>query len=132
MKITITIESADAGGIREADLTAIKNQLAEATRRLAGAVAANSPPGPTPPGTGESNMAGPALQQLTDQVTATRGVIDSAVVLINGFAVRIHTAIDTALAGGATAEELATMINNEVAAMKSSSDALAAAVVANQ
>jgi len=72
----------------------------------------------------------PVLDVLAAQVSATTQVIDSAVVLINGFAARVQAAIDAAVANGATAEQLAP-VQGEVDALRSSSDALAAAVVAN-
>ena len=70
------------------------------------------------------------LQSLADQVTASTTVEASAVTLINGFAQRVQDAIAKAIAGGATAEELAP-VQAEVTAMKASADALAAAVTAN-
>ena len=75
-------------------------------------------------------MANPVLQQLADQVNATVGVEQSAVVLINGFAQRLADAVAAAVANGATEAELAP-ITDEIAAMKSASDQLAAAVAAN-
>lgn len=72
----------------------------------------------------------PILQHLADQTTATVTVEQSAIVLINGFATRVQAAIDAALAGGATAAELAP-VQDEVDALKASSDQLAAAVAAN-
>lgn len=71
----------------------------------------------------------PILQALADQVTATNGVMASATTLITGFSARLEAAVAAALAGGATAAQLAP-ISDEVAAMKASSDALAAAVAA--
>ena len=70
------------------------------------------------------------LEDLAAQVAATTTVIDSAVVLINGFAQRLVDAIAVAIAGGATAEQLAP-VQAEVDALKAKSDALAAAVAAN-
>jgi hypothetical protein len=64
----------------------------------------------------------PILQSLADQVTATVGVMSSATTLITGFSA-------AALANGATAAQLAP-ITDEVAALKTSADALAAAVAA--
>lgn len=79
--------------------------------------------------TGDSAM-NPILQQLADAVTASTTVMASAVTLINGFSARLDAAVQAALAGGATADQLAP-ITDEVAAMKSSADALAAAIQAN-
>lgn len=75
-------------------------------------------------------MASQILQDLEAQVTRTTEVEASAVALINGFATRVQTAVDAALANGATAAELAP-VQAEVDAMRASSDALAAAVLAN-
>ena len=71
----------------------------------------------------------PVLDQLAAQVAATIDVEKSAVALIMGFAARLEAAVAAALAGGATAEQLAP-VTDEIAAMKSSADALAAAVAA--
>jgi len=54
--------------------------------------------GPTALDTGE--------QALADQVTATKGVIDSAVTLINGIGARVAAAVAAALAQGATPAQL--------------------------
>lgn len=70
------------------------------------------------------------LDDLQAQVAATVTVEGSAVTLINGFAARMQAAVDAALAGGATAAQLAP-VQDEINAMKTSSDALAAAVTAN-
>ena len=70
------------------------------------------------------------LDDLQAQVTASETVESSAVTLINGIAARIQAAVDAAVAGGATAAQLAP-VTAEVAALKASSDALSAAVVAN-
>jgi len=75
-------------------------------------------------------MPSPILDSLTAQVTASEEVEASAVILINGFAARVQTAIDAALANGATAAELAP-VQTEVDALKASTDALSAAVAAN-
>ena len=72
----------------------------------------------------------PVLQALADQVTATLAVEASAVVLINGFGARLDAAVAAALAGGVTAAQLAP-ITDEIASMKASAAAMAAAVAAN-
>lgn len=72
----------------------------------------------------------PVLDALASSVTATTDVISSAVTLINGIAARIQAAVDAALAGGATADQLAP-VQAEVDALNASKDALAAAVAAN-
>ena len=75
-------------------------------------------------------MPNPTLDALAAQVTATNTVIGSATQLINGIADRIQAAVDAAVAGGATAADLAP-VTDEVNALKAASDALAAAVQAN-
>lgn len=72
----------------------------------------------------------PKLQELADEITKTVAVQASAIVLINGFATRLEAAVAAAIGAGATAEQLAS-INDELEAMKASSEALAAAVAAN-
>ncbi len=72
----------------------------------------------------------PILDALAAQVKANTDAEASAVLLINGIAARIQTAVDAAVAGGATAAELAP-VQAEVDALKKSSDDLAAAVIAN-
>ncbi len=75
-------------------------------------------------------MAPQILADLQAQVKAATDAEDSATILINGFAARVQAAVDAAIANGATAAELAP-VQDEVNALKASSDALAAAVVAN-
>ena len=75
-------------------------------------------------------MANPTLDALAAQVTATTTVIDSAILAFNGWAARLEAAVDAALAGGATAAELAP-VTDEINLMKSKSADLAAAVAAN-
>ena len=70
------------------------------------------------------------LDDLAAQVKANTDAEDSATLLINGFAARVQAAVDAAIAGGATAAQLAP-VQDEVTAMKRSADALSAAVVAN-
>lgn len=69
------------------------------------------------------------LDDLAAQVTATQGVEESAVAALNGVADRIAAAVAKALENGATAEQLAP-VTDEVASLKASADALAAAVAA--
>lgn len=52
-------------------------------------------------------MAGPALANITADVTRATTVVKSATVLINGIAARIDAAVQAAIQNGATAEELA-------------------------
>jgi NAD(P)H-flavin reductase len=72
-------------------------------------------------------MASPVLQDLIDEMTNAQTVEESAIIFIQGVPGMIQTAIDAALANGATAAELA-----PVAAvgtdLKAKSDALAAAL----
>lgn len=75
-------------------------------------------------------MANPVLGELEAAVQKTLGVEASAVAFINGFAARLKAAVDAALANGATEAELQP-IRDEIAAMQTSSDALAAAIAAN-
>ena len=75
-------------------------------------------------------MANPTLDALAAQVSSTNTVIGSATTLINGIAARIQAAVDAAVAGGASAADLAP-VTDEVTALKAASDALAAAVQAN-
>jgi hypothetical protein len=58
------------------------------------------------------------------------GAEDSATALINTFASRMQAAVDAALQNGASAAELAP-ITDELVRLKTSADALAAAVAAN-
>lgn len=70
------------------------------------------------------------LDDLAAQVKVNTDVEESAVLLINGIAGRIQAAVDKAIAGGATAEQLAPL-TDEIATLKKGSDDLAAAVAAN-
>jgi len=72
-------------------------------------------------------------QVLTDLQTAVTNAVageQSAIVLINGIAARIQAAVDAAIAGGATKEDLAP-VQTEVDALNASAAALAAAVAQN-
>jgi hypothetical protein len=75
-------------------------------------------------------MPNPTLDNLAAAVTKIEGVADSAIALINGIAARVQAAVDAAIAGGATAAELAP-VQAEVDGMNAKADALAAAVSAN-
>lgn len=70
------------------------------------------------------------LLDLQAAVEKTKTVEASAVTLINGIAAKIQAAIDKALAGGASADDLAP-VQQEVIDMNAAADALAAAVAAN-
>ncbi len=69
------------------------------------------------------------VQQLQQDVAAENTVIDSAVVLINGFAGKLQAAIDAAIAAGATPQQLQNLtdLHNTVTAKSAE---LAAAVAA--
>ena len=75
-------------------------------------------------------MPAQALVDLQAQVKANTDAEDAATLLINGIAARVQSAVDAAIANGATAAELAP-VTDEVVALKKSADALSAAVVAN-
>ena len=70
------------------------------------------------------------LVQLTADVAATRGAVDSAVALINGIAAKIAAAVADALAKGATPAQLQSITDLD-AAVKAEGADLAAAVAAN-
>ena len=73
-----------------------------------------------------------ALADLAAQAAINTSAEDSAVAVLNGIASRIDAAVAKAIADnpGVTAAQLQG-ITDETAAMKTSADALAAAVVAN-
>lgn len=75
-------------------------------------------------------MPNPVLDALAAQVAVNTSVEGSALQLINGIAARVQAAVDAALAGGATADDLAP-IQAEVDSMKASAQALADAITAN-
>jgi len=64
---------------------------------------------------------------LKAEVTETKGVMQSAKVLIDGFAARLQTAIDAAVAAGGTATEFVAMKEE----LDAESTALAESVAAN-
>jgi len=75
-------------------------------------------------------MPSPILDALAAAIAKVTTVEDSAIVLINGIAARVQAAVDAALAGGATAAELAP-VQAEVDALNAKADELSAAVIAN-
>lgn len=75
-------------------------------------------------------MANSVLDPLVSDVTDAVGVMDSATTLINGFQAKLAAAIAAALAGGATAAELAPLTALDTD-LKAKSGALSAAVAAN-
>lgn len=70
------------------------------------------------------------IQPLIDQVTAIKGVEDSALAWINGSAQRTTDAVNAAIANGATPAQLAPL-TNLIADTKTQADAIAAAIAAN-
>lgn len=70
------------------------------------------------------------IEALRAEIEETKGVQQSAIVALNGIAGRIQSGIDAALAGGATAEQLAPLLATKEALDASNAD-LAAAVAAN-
>lgn len=105
-------------------LAQIRDHLAGSSNTLLSAVAAVTGAQPTPH---EVNAMNPILQQLQEQVAATLEVEKSAVVALSGVAARIDAAVAKALENGATAAQLAPVVD-EVTALKGSADALAAAI----
>ena len=75
-------------------------------------------------------MPSPVLDALAAQVSVNTSVEGSALQLINGIAARVQAAVDAALAGGATADDLAP-VQAEVDNLKASAQALADAITAN-
>lgn len=70
------------------------------------------------------------LQDLDAQVTNATTVMAGASTLIRGIAARIQAAVDAAIAGGATAEQLAP-VQAEATALKASAADLTAAISEN-
>jgi hypothetical protein len=75
-------------------------------------------------------MSQAVLDQLAAQVKTNTDAEASAITVLNGIAARIQAAVDAALANGATAAQLAPIVD-EVTALNNSATALAAAVVAS-
>lgn len=75
-------------------------------------------------------MPNPILATLTAEIAEDVTVMGSATILINGFAARMQTAVDAALANGATEAELAP-IAAEIAALDAGANELATAVANN-
>lgn len=70
------------------------------------------------------------IQQLTNQVNSATTVEDSAITFINGVPGLISTAVQAAIANGATQEQLQPLTDLGTN-LQAKSDALAAAIVAN-
>lgn len=110
------------------EIEAVTHKVHQTTAELALAVAGA---GCSQPNEGEQAMSAPSIiGQLQQAVAAEDTVIESAIVLINGIAAQINTAIAAALAGGATGAQLAPL-NNVVADITAQTTALANAVQAN-
>jgi len=75
-------------------------------------------------------MANPNLASDIAAIRATKGVVESATVFINGTAARIRAAIDEALANGATADELVPL-STAVDEMEAKAAELSSAIAAN-
>lgn len=73
----------------------------------------------------------PAFQPLIDEVAKLKSVSESAVKLIGGINERINKAVADALAGGATAQELADAVTKITAEAEAAIAPLADAVAAN-
>lgn len=70
------------------------------------------------------------ITQLTSDVAAERGAVDSAVTLINGFAAKLDAAVAAAHAAGATPAQLKAITDLSVSVVAQGVD-LSAAVAAN-
>ena len=75
-------------------------------------------------------MANAVIDQLVQQVHDTEGVLDSAVVYVKSVPGLIDTAVQKALANGATAAELAPLTDLS-AELKAKGQALSDAIAAN-
>jgi hypothetical protein len=71
------------------------------------------------------------LQPIIDEVTRARGAQASATALINGFQAKLNAAVAAALAGGASAQQIADLVSTELAALASSTTELGTAIDAN-
>ena len=75
-------------------------------------------------------MAVETLEKLRAEVERNKAVDDSAILLLNGIVARIEAAVAAAVAGGATAAQVAEM-KALATTLGTDTDALAAAVAAN-
>lgn len=113
--------------VNKAKIHALDAQIKNITARLQAAVEANQPNHVS----FERNVAmAQSVDTLVADVAALDTVVDSAIALINGIAQRIADAITAALAGGATAAELAPLsaLHTDLVTRTAT---LAAAVTAN-
>ena len=70
------------------------------------------------------------IAQLETELTAIDTVVDSATAFVNGFAAALASAVQEAIANGATQEQLQPLTDLGVTA-QGKADALAAAIIAN-
>lgn len=110
-------------------LSRLTRELRGSTNQLRDAVAA---PGVPTLATEENSVSASTdtIAALTAEVARTKGVVNSAVVALNGRSQLIADAVAAAIANGATEEQLAP-VTQALADLKASDDALAAAIVLN-
>lgn len=140
MKIVLTVrlEIDDDRGPDDRAVRAATATLARSDQSLADAVAAASSDLPPYPRKERPVMAkthatptgNPTIDALVTQVETDQTVIGSAVTLINGIAGMITAAVNAALAGGATAAQLAPL-TDLTSSLAATDTTLAAAVAAN-
>jgi hypothetical protein len=75
-------------------------------------------------------MPNQAITDLTDEITEANTILDGAVIFINGVPALIDTAVQAAIANGATAAELSP-VRALGADLKTKAEALRDALVAN-
>lgn len=71
-----------------------------------------------------------SITELTSEVTALSTVVGSAITLINGISTQVQTAVDAALAAGATTEQLEAITRVSIT-LRDSAEDLGNAVAAN-
>jgi|SRR6185503_1634824 len=81
----------------------------------------------SPTNEGETHVPNATLAEDIEQVKRVRGVLQSALLFIQGEAARLRAGIEAALAAGATAEELA-VLSTEVDAMEAEANNIANAI----
>lgn len=133
MKLTFTLtidtDSADDAVIRQqtARLAASDKSLADA---VAGAGSHTTPHEGKNMAKKAAPTGNPTIDALIAQVDQDQTVIGSAVTLINGIAAQITAAVNAALAGGATAAQLAPL-TDLTTSLAAADQALATAVANN-
>jgi hypothetical protein len=110
----------------QAEIAALTKTLSESHSRLQAAMDHV----PVPQLKEKAQMANPLLDALAAQVTAQTSLETSVTTWITGEAARIQAAVNAAIAGGATAAELAP-VQAEVDALAASAKAMNDALVAN-